>query len=46
MDKDEIARYINEFISEKGLYTNFVSWMEEKGYSESEVDDATDLIES
>jgi hypothetical protein len=41
MDSSDIIKYLVEFICDKGLYRVFVEWMEEKGYTEAEIEEAT-----
>ena len=37
MSKEEITQLIEQFINEYGLFYRFKNWLEEKGYSLSEI---------
>ncbi len=38
MEKDELLQLFDNFINENGLVPDFMNYLEEKGYSESEYD--------
>lgn len=40
--KNELAELMDEFLQEKGLWNLFVEFAEEKGYSEDELEKASD----
>lgn len=39
MTKEELLQLFDQFINENGLVPNFNTFLEEKGYSESEYDE-------
>jgi len=38
MDKLELIQKLSDYLDSKGLYWDFISWMESQGYSEEEVE--------
>jgi len=39
LTKEELLDLFNDFINEQGLWNDFISFIEEKGYTESEVNE-------
>lgn len=38
MKLQELSVELVEYLNEKGIYHSFIAWMEERGYSEKEIE--------